>query len=34
MKIMRERADRIGADLVVESPARDGKGTRVSITLD
>jgi signal transduction histidine kinase len=34
LKIMRERADRIGADLVVESPAQDGKGTRVSIRLD
>ena len=34
LKIMRERAARIGADLVVESPALDGRGTRVSIRLD
>jgi signal transduction histidine kinase len=34
LKIMRERADRIGANLVVESPALDGRGTRVSIRLD
>jgi len=34
LKIMRERADRIGADLVVESPARNGRGTRVCITID
>jgi len=34
MKIMRERAERIGADLLVESPARSGRGTRVSIRLD
>jgi signal transduction histidine kinase len=34
LKIMKERADRIGADLVVESPAHDGRGTRVSIRLD
>ena len=33
LKIMRERADRIGADLVVESPALDGRGTRVAIRL-
>jgi len=33
LKIMRERADRIGADLFVESPAHDGRGTRVSIRL-
>jgi len=33
LKIMRERADRIGADLVIESPAHDGRGTRVSILL-
>lgn len=33
LKIMRERADRIGADLEVESPARDGRGTRVTITV-
>jgi signal transduction histidine kinase len=34
LKIMRERADRIGADLQVESPAREGHGTRVSISID
>jgi signal transduction histidine kinase len=34
IKIMRERADRIGADLVVQSPADDGRGTRVSIRID
>jgi signal transduction histidine kinase len=34
LKIMRERADRIGADLEVESPAMDGRGTCVSIRLD
>jgi signal transduction histidine kinase len=34
LKIMRERADRIGADLTVESPALDGRGTCVSIRLD
>jgi len=34
LKIMRERAERIGADLLVESPARNGRGTRVSIRLD
>jgi signal transduction histidine kinase len=34
LKIMRERADRIGADLSVESPALDGRGTCVSIRLD
>jgi signal transduction histidine kinase len=34
LKIMRERADRIGADLAVESPALDGRGTCVSIRLD
>jgi signal transduction histidine kinase len=34
LKIMRERADRIGADLVLESPAQHGRGTRVSIKLD
>jgi signal transduction histidine kinase len=33
LKIMRERADRIGADLDVESPARNGLGTRVAIRL-
>ncbi|HEY0903261.1 MAG TPA: histidine kinase [Marmoricola sp.] len=34
LKIMRERADRIGAGLVVESPARDGRGTRVLVRID
>jgi signal transduction histidine kinase len=34
LKIMRERADRIGADLQIHSPATDGRGTRVSIRLD
>jgi signal transduction histidine kinase len=34
LKIMRERADRIGAVLVVQSPAREGRGTRVSIVID
>lgn len=34
LKIMRERADRIGADLVVQSPALDGHGTRVLVRLD
>jgi signal transduction histidine kinase len=34
LKIMRERADRIGADLVVQSPARDGRGTRVTVRID
>lgn len=34
LKIMRERADRIGADLQVESPAHDGRGTRVCVRLD
>jgi signal transduction histidine kinase len=34
LTIMRERANRIGAELLVESPARDGRGTRVSIQLD
>jgi signal transduction histidine kinase len=34
MKIMRERADRIGADLTVQSPAYDGRGTRVSVRID
>jgi signal transduction histidine kinase len=34
MKIMRERADRIGADLIVQSPAHDGRGTRVTIRID
>jgi signal transduction histidine kinase len=34
LKIMRERADRIGADLEITSPAVDGRGTRVSIRLD
>jgi signal transduction histidine kinase len=34
LKIMRERADRIGADLEIRSPASDGRGTRVSVRLD
>jgi signal transduction histidine kinase len=34
LKIMRERADRIGADLLVESPADNGRGTRVAIRLE
>jgi signal transduction histidine kinase len=34
LSIMRERAERIGAELLVESPARDDRGTRVSIRLD
>jgi signal transduction histidine kinase len=34
LKIMRERAQRIGAELSVVSPATEGRGTRVSIRLD
>ena len=34
LKIMRERADRVGAELVIQSPAHDNRGTRVCITLD
>ena len=34
LKIMRERADRIGATLVVESPGHAGRGTRVCVRLD
>jgi signal transduction histidine kinase len=34
LKIMRERADRIGADLLVQSPARAGRGTRVTVRID
>jgi signal transduction histidine kinase len=34
LKIMQERADRIGAELQIESPARDGRGTRVRICID
>lgn len=34
LKIMRERAERIGASLAVESPARDNTGTRVCVRLD
>jgi len=34
LKIMKERADRIGADLAVHSPALDGRGTRVTIRID
>lgn len=33
LKIMRERADRVGADLLIDSPALDGGGTRVCIRL-
>jgi signal transduction histidine kinase len=33
LKIMQERADKIGADLQIESPAGDGRGTRVTITV-
>jgi signal transduction histidine kinase len=33
LRIMRERAERIGAELTVESPAEDGHGTRVTIRL-
>ncbi len=33
LRIMRERAERIGAVLTVESPGPDGRGTRVSIRL-
>jgi signal transduction histidine kinase len=31
--IMRERADRIGADLLVESPVTEGRGTRIQVRL-
>jgi len=34
LKIMRERADRIGADLVIQSPSHHGRGTRVTIRID
>lgn len=34
LKIMRERADRIGADLLLQSPAMDGRGTRVTVRID
>jgi signal transduction histidine kinase len=34
LMIMRERADRIGADLIVQSPAYEGRGTRVTIRID
>ena len=34
LKIMRERAGNIGAELLVESPAGDDRGTRVSIRID
>jgi signal transduction histidine kinase len=33
LRIMSERAERIGADLQVESPVTDDRGTRVSIRL-
>ncbi|MCZ4499597.1 MAG: two-component sensor histidine kinase [Marmoricola sp.] len=34
LRIMHERAERVGAALQVDSPATDGRGTRVRITLD
>jgi signal transduction histidine kinase len=34
LKIMRERADAIGAELTIQSPARDGRGTCVAIRID
>ncbi len=34
VRIMRERADRVGADLDVISPARDGRGTCISLRLE
>jgi signal transduction histidine kinase len=34
LKIMRERADRIGAILEIEAPAHDARGTRVCVRLD
>ncbi|MGO4257958.1 sensor histidine kinase [Marmoricola sp. RAF53] len=34
LQIMRERADRIGADLVVESPVIADRGTRIIVRLD
>lgn len=33
MRIMEERAERVGASLSVESPVGDGRGTRVSLRL-
>jgi signal transduction histidine kinase len=33
LKIMRERAERIGAELTVASPAHEGGGTRVTVTI-
>lgn len=33
LRIMGERAERVGAEITVESPAVDGRGTRVSIRL-
>lgn len=33
LRIMKERAERIGATITVETPAADGRGTRVSIRL-
>lgn len=33
VKIMRERAERVGARVDIVSPARDGRGTRVSVRL-
>lgn len=34
LQIMRERAEKIGADLVIESPVSAGRGTRISVNLD
>lgn len=34
LRIMHERADRIGAELEVISPARDGRGTRIALRLE
>jgi signal transduction histidine kinase len=33
LRIMRERADRVGADLAIDSPAADGRGTRITLQL-
>ncbi len=34
LRIMRERADRVGADLAIDSPAADGRGTRITLQLN
>ncbi len=34
LRIMRERADRVGADLVIASPADGDRGTRISLRLE